>query len=738
MTLRFITRLGLVFFISSLSYLTYGQKYILVNHPIKDISASELPNNEESDIKTSKSRLVTLDLNTLRSNFENYINNITKKSAERLVIELPHPDGSNHTYEVYSNTTMHSDLAAKFPQISTYDIYGVSHPEESGKLDITHKGLHAMINSPVNSTIFIDPFNQNTTENYLVYFKKDFTNQKTLECGTYGDVDYELHKKSALGSFGDCRLRKYRIAIAATGEYTDYHGGTVADGLAAIVTSLNRVSGVYEKTLAITFELIANNDDIIYTDASTDPYTNGDAGAMIGENQSNINSVIGSANYDVGHLYGTGGAGLAALQSVCSNSRKASGVTGIFPPIGDPFSVDYVCHELGHQFGATHTQNNNCNRTSQTAVETGSGVTIMSYAGICPPNVQSNSIDNFHSVSIEQMGAFITGFGSCASTTNMSNTPPEILSTNTENLLIPSETPFILSAEATDNEQNVLLYQWEQIDNETGSIQPPRADNEDGPMFRNFELSESPTRYLPRLEDLRTSLNPGTAWEVPPSIKRELNFRLLVQDNNSIGSCNSHVDVTVDFDETTGPFSIIYPSEIGIEFTQNTTETILWDVAGTDADPINCENVDILLSVDNGLTYIDTIATNVPNLGSYYFNVNSPATDAARIMIMCSNKTFFNVTRRSFSIKSNPVALTELDKPLFRIYPNPAKDKVTIVSDKSLNSKVSILDVTGKEVLKQTVNGKQLDIDIASLNAGIYFVKLHNSTFNTTQKLIIE
>ncbi|MCB0079240.1 MAG: hypothetical protein KDD73_17725, partial [Anaerolineales bacterium] len=190
--------------------------------------------------------------------------------------------------------------------------------------------------------------------------------------------------------------RTYRLALACTGEYANYHGSNTGNNdksfaLAAMATTMNRVNGIYERDATLTMVIVPNNDLLVYLDGATDPYTNGSGSTMLGENQSTCNAVIGSANYDIGHVFSTGGGGIASLNSPCT-SNKARGVTGQSNPIGDPFDIDYVAHEMGHQYGGNHTQNNNCNRAASAAVEVGSGITIMGYAGICAPDVASNSI----------------------------------------------------------------------------------------------------------------------------------------------------------------------------------------------------------------------------------------------------------------------------------------------------------------------------------------------------------
>ena len=67
-------------------------------------------------------------------------------------------------------------------------------------------------------------------------------------------------------------LRTYRLAVGTSGEYAQYHGGTKPLTLAAMVTTMNRVNGIFERDFTITMVLVSNTDTLIYLDPDTDPY----------------------------------------------------------------------------------------------------------------------------------------------------------------------------------------------------------------------------------------------------------------------------------------------------------------------------------------------------------------------------------------------------------------------------------------------------------------------------------
>ncbi len=644
----------------------------------KDVDSSSVQATGQRSINAKHYRLVEIDINQLYADLENVPNRDHPGLGNPTMIELPHPDGSNHRYKVLANSTMHPDLAAKFPDIKTFDAYSMDKSDEFVKLDVTPQGFHAMIMVPGKNTIFIDPLEKDNTQYYMVYYQKDFVTHKRIKCGVTGQdravKDFSHLKHFA--NFASCELRTYRLAMAATAEYTEYQGGTVPMALAAEVTTVNRVNGIYERDIAVTMQLIPNNAAIIYTDPNTEPYTHGNPPALIEENQTNLDNVIGSANYDIGHVVDSAGSGLAAVASVCDPEDKAKGATGQENPVGDAFDVDYVAHEMGHQFGANHVQNNSCERHIPTAVEPGSGSTIMSYAGICPPNVQSHSDAYFNGISLQEIGSFINSPSHTCAVKTPIGPAPQILGTNGF-VTIPANTPFSLTASATNPSGLLPTYTWEQMNNEP-SPQPPQSTSLVGPNFRSYSPSLSPTRFLPNLMAL---VNHGPfTWEVLPSVSRVLKFRVSVRANTPGGSCNAFTDVLVTTDSHSGPFLVTSPSNPGTTWPALSQQLVTWNVANTNVAPVNAHTVDILLSTDGGITYPYLLLQGVPNVGAVLLTVPNLTTSTARIMVRASNGSFFNVSASNFII-TQQLQLTKADR-------NPMNRREAFIQYTGLNTQL--------------------------------------------------
>jgi hypothetical protein len=579
-------------------------------------------------------------------------------------ITLPFSDGTTKEYLVYENETMSEELAAEFPDIRSYDAVPLDHSGDVVKLDFTVQGFHAMIMRPGRPAVFIDPFAHLGDQHYyIVYGRDQFATDKSFNCRTETPITELTEAEMMVKSYGDCTKRTYRLALSATGEYTAFHGGTLAQAQSAQITTMNRVNGVYMRDMAITMTIIGGNSALIFTNANTDPFSNGDPDSMIDENQAFVNSTIGSGGYDIGHVFGTDSGGLAGLAVVCLNSQKASGVTGSSAPIGDAFDIDYVAHEMGHQFAGNHTfRNCGGNENPSTAHEPGSGSTIMAYAGICGSslNVQNNSDDYFHGVSLQEIGNFITSSGhTCPVETAIpSQTAPVISSTN-GNVTIPASTPFALTAVASDADGDVLTYCWEQM-NSQNSTQPPVATATAGPNFRSFDPTTNPTRYFPRISAL---LNNGPfTWERLPSVNRTMNFRVVVRDNEANGGCNDAANVTVATVSSAGPFIVNYPTAAGVSWPALSSQTVTWSVANTDAAPVSCGLVDILVSTDGGATF-SVVLSDTPNDGTQAITVPNTITTDAIVMVQCANGTFFDISNNEFAITSPSGPCTQPDIP---------------------------------------------------------------------------
>ena len=579
----------------------------------------------------------------------------TEAERRATLLSLPLPNGDWSRFRIEQAPIMEPGLARQFPDITTYRGVSIDDHGVTARLDWTLAGFHGVIYA-ADDLIFIDPYSRNDTVHYISYSRNAYmTAARRADHGIEQVAPLDAGSLAAPNLNEPLRvgetLRTYRLAVAATGEYTQFHGGTVAAAQAAIVTTINRVVGIYEKEIAVRLVLINNNQNIIYTNGNTDPYSNEDGTAMLDENQATIDNVIGTANYDVGHVFSTGGGGIAALGSPCDSSVKAQGVTGSPQPTGDPFDVDYVAHELGHQFGANHTYNSesgSCggNRNGPTAYEPGSGTTIMAYAGICAPeNIQDNSDPYFHYASIAEISAFVSGAGdACAQKTTTGNTPP--VAEAGPNYTIPANTPFQLSGSGSDVDGGQLRYTWEEYD--LGSASPPITDDGSQPLFRSFSPSASPVRILPQLSSILNGTS--TMGEMLPTTNRTMTFRLTVRDNNTTagGIGSDTMQVTVNANQ--GPFRVTAP-DTAVTWSGGSQQTVTWDVANTTAAPVSCANVDILLSTNGGATFT-ALVTAVTNDGSQQISVPNTPTATARIKVACSNNIFFDISNANFTIQA--------------------------------------------------------------------------------------
>jgi hypothetical protein len=658
-------------------------------------------------------------------------------------IELPLPEGGTERFVIWATPVLHPDLGAQYPEIRTYVGRGLDDPAATVRLDTTPAGFHALILS-TRRTMLIDPVQVGNSRDHVSHFKRTHDPRNAWTCElvedaeTSAEIDRLVKERATaprLRQTGQ-ELRTYRAAIAATGEYTTYHGGTVALGLAAITTSLNRVTGIYEREVSVRMQLIPNNNLIVYTNAATDPYTNNDPGAMLSQNQTNLTAVIGSANYDIGHVFSTGGGGIAGLGVVCVNASKARGVTGLIPPVGDVFDVDYVAHEMGHQFGAHHTFNGTegaClgNRTGSSAYEPGSGSTIMAYTGICgSQDLQNHSDDYFHTRSFDQITAFTqSGSGnSCPTITVTGNTPPVPVAGNV-GLTIPIDTPFTLTGSATDPDGDAITYCWEEFD--LGPAGHPDNPSGNAPIFRSRSPKVVPDRTFPRLADIRN--NTHTIGELLPSYTRTLAFRLSARDNLG-GVAWDATSLAVD--GGSGP--LLVTSVDTTPWEAGTQRTITWDVAGTAVAPVSCSTVRIALSTDGGTTFDTVLLSGTPNDGIATVIVPAITTADARIQVAAVGNVFFDMNDADFEIidATTSVDLAAAEVPRLDIRPNPfaGSARIAFTLERPGRTTVDVIDAAGRRVASlldgergagaHTLSWNGRDFAERRVASGVYFVRL--------------
>jgi hypothetical protein len=641
------------------------------------------PNNgDRNNIPTDKAvgrltypkefRLFNLNLESLRQELLSVVDRSSKNST---VISLPNANGELEQFELYEASNFEPDLQAKFPEIRAYSGKGVTDQYATVKLSISPQGVQTMVFRTDRENEFIEPYS-NDHRVYSVYRSHRDKGKLPWTCTTQeqqlsSTINSAISGRTEGSSTG--QLKTIRLAQSCNAEYSNWFGATSSAQvnlvLAAFNATLTRCNGVYEKDLALHLNLIANTTAVIYYNPATDPYST-NMSSWNNQLQSTLTSVIGEANYDIGHMFGASGGGgnAGCIGCVCVNGSKGRGITspadGI--PQGDNFDIDYVVHEVGHQLGANHTFSMSLEGTGQNK-EVGSGITIMGYAGITAQDVAPHSIDIFHETSIAQIQANLAAKTCPISLTMTANHAPVIGATS--NYTIPISTPFALTGSATDPENDVLTYCWEQNDNSTtsGTSSVASPTKSTGPNWLSFSPSLSGTRTFPKLSTILAGLNvsgplpggdAGANIEALSSVSRTLNFRLTVRDNkpyiagSTIGQ-TAFADVVVTVTNTAGPFAVTAPNT-AVTWNANSSATVTWNVNGTNAGSVNCATVNILLSTDGGQTFPTVLAAATANDGSQVITVPASPGSTCRVKVEAVGNIFFDISNTNFTIAGAP------------------------------------------------------------------------------------
>ena len=651
-------------FLIIISFLTISlsQAQDVKNSFWTDISSKSFLRNNlvHRSSQPAEFRLYKLNIESLKNSLTQAPNRNSARGISNTIVEFPNSDGELTKFKVFESPIIHPDLSVKYPMIKTYAAQGIDDPTATMRFSITQFGLHVMILSGKRNAVYIDPYNKDRTH-YMVYDRTALAAKDDLtdfECLTDEGYHFDINRNTETNhnDTDDQKLRTYRLALSCNAEYGNIFAGTGTDAekieniQAQMVITLNRVNEIYERDLAISLELIPNNDLLIYYgDVNTDPWDN----EWNSTTQNTIDNTIGNDNYDIGHNFNTSGGGNAGcIACVCLTGQKGSGYTGRSDPTGDPFDIDYVAHEMGHQFGGYHTMNT-CSRSGNgmTEVEPASGSSIMGYAGICDTNVQMNSDAHFNYVNIRDISANIQAGGNstCGTITNLLNNPPTADAGS--NYTIPHGTAFILEGSAIDADGIAsLTYNWSQNDTERAPTNDsPQSTWDVGPLYRAKLPITSPKRYMPQFSDvLAGNLTP--TWEVTPSVSRNMEFSFLVRDNDVAGGQTATDLMSITVDGNSGPFLVT--SQASPEsWDAGTNQTITWDVAGTDITPVNTSSIDIFITPDNGATFIE-VASGIPNTGLYAITVPTGiTTTAGRILLKASNSIYYAINSSNISIK---------------------------------------------------------------------------------------
>lgn len=600
-----------------------------------------------------------------------------RASAHSTIISLPNADGGLEQFEVVEASNFEPALQARFPEIRAFSGKGLTDKSAMLKLSISPQGIQTMVFRTGKANEFIEVYSQDRTI-YAVFRSQREKGGQAWTCSTpdqalVSSLDEKVNNLDILARSGG-NLKTMRLAQSVTAEYSNYFGATssaqVSLVLAAVNATLTRCNGVYEKDLALHLNLIANTTNVFYYNPSTDPYS---AAAQMSQwnaqLQSTLTSVIGEANYDIGHLFGASGGGgnAGCIGCVCVNGSKGSGITSPFDaiPQGDNFDIDYVAHEVGHQLGANHTFSMS-NEGTGVNKEPGSGITIMGYAGITSQDLAPHSIDIFHQASIAQIQSNLNT-KTCPVTTTLANATP-VVSAGTD-YTIPISTPFALTGTATDADAgDVLTYCWEQNDNassgQTGASSVASATKATGPNWISFGATTSPTRLFPKLATILAGANisgplpggdAGANTEALSSVSRTLNFRLTVRDNAPYSSSapvsvgqTQFDDVVVTVSNTSGPFAVTAPNT-AVSWAGNSSQTVTWSVNNTTAAPVSCANVRISLSTDGGNTFT-TLVTSTANDGSEVVTIPNTPSSTARMKVEAVGNIFFDISNTNFTI----------------------------------------------------------------------------------------
>lgn len=665
----------ILFFFSSV----YGQDYwsIVADTDVLNISASSLTRQSSIQVAKLETPKLLEALGGIRTN---------SRQKDNMYVYFPNEQSILEPFVLEEVPIFDFKNIAKYPKIKAYRGKSKEREGVSLRITVTPLGISGTMRTP-SGFLYLQPHNKGSDQ-YLFYQRTNTLDlsEKVMFCSTKSaNIKPKVERKTVVQYPNTYRqegvLKTYRIAIAATAEYTEYwgdddasNGNNSTDAFAAVVNTVNRINEIMEIDFGVRL-LIVSDVNLIYNNSLTDPFdVEQDLNNQI---QSTLTSLMGESNYDIGHLFHRGipNGDAGSVGNVCRNNQKGrafsthsftatNGSTGVF--LTDYFDIDYVAHEIGHQFGANHTYAHDT-ENSQVNSEPGSGSTIMSYAGIVPDqNIQRHSDPYFHYHSIQQVNQYIDNYA-CQVSLPTTNTPPTI-NAGTD-ITIPQGTPYVLEAEAIDADNDLLSYCWEQLDHGLMRATDFGPNALFGSINRSLPPSTSPSRMIPNLSAvLQGDLierypHLGSSWETVSTVGRTLRWGVTVRDRNSEtlngAGFTAQDEKIITVDSNSGPFQVLSQNNTSdSKWLSGSNQLIEWEVARTDQSPINTQTVSIYLSIDGGQTFSICLLQNTPNDGNAWVEVpGEAASTQARIKIVPDNNIYFAINTTDFTVATRTYAL---------------------------------------------------------------------------------
>lgn len=594
-------------------------------------------------------------------------------------IPVPQADGTIETFAVTESPLVSEQLREKYPLIRSYSGFSTQNAAKKIKITLSPDwGFKGTIRRADKGVEYVERLANGQNTYYMVYDRKAFPAQfrhpeLRMETDFFKAPESieedaparalvtkmpEPQERGEVLGGAQVKLKIYRFACAATGEFSQDHGGTTASVLAAMINYTAQLNSIYEGDLNIRLILVDNVESILFLNPATDPYTGTTVGEWMSQNPAAMIQTIGFNTYDIGHVFARyqGGNAIGVAGGQCCTDFKGRGCSSANQPYGDYF-LSIIGQEIGHQWSGGHTWTH-CGDLGPgdspvSACEPGSGSTIMSYSGACgPDNLPGvGASDLYYNIcSIIQIRAFVeTGTGStCGSTLMLENHHPMVTIHHPDGLFIPISTPFSLTGSAVDPDGDEVTYCWEEADlGPLVSLGQPQGST---PIFRTYPPVTSGTRTFPRIQTIIS--NQSNIAEILPTYTRDLTFCLTARDNKAGGGGVGVDTIEMQATATAGPFRVSYPNTNTVVWHPGEYQYVTWSVANTNVAPVNCKTVNIKMSTDGGLNYPITLATNQPNTGKACILVPSNIGITNRIRVEAADNIFFDISNANFKIEA--------------------------------------------------------------------------------------